>query len=134
MKSCIFYTFLLPLLYALLVFLMSYDFLIPPYLAGLIFLLAIALPSLVCCIGWLWIQRRPIRSMETPYICFILPMVFLLVACVISVHFFGYDGFNTIVGHFLILAANGACCIGLVGLTWLLRMLWRIVSDPKQWK
>ena len=133
MKSCIFYTILLPPLYALLWYLMSND-LMPQTLAAFFGLLAFVLPSFICCIGWLWVQRRRIRSIETPYICFILPLVFMCVACVVSVHIWGYDGFNTIFGHFLILAANVACCFGLVGLTWLLRLLWCIVSDPKQWK
>ena len=133
MKSSIFYTILLPLLYTLLWYLMSND-LIPQSLAVFFGLLSFVLPSLICCIGWLWIQRRRIRSIETPYICFILPLGFLCVANVVSVYIWGYDGFNTIFGHFLILAANVACCFGLVGLTWLLRLLWCIVSDPKQWK
>lgn len=133
MKSCIFYTILLPLLYALLWYLMSNDWM-PQALAVSFGLLAFVLPSLVCCIGWLWIQRRRIRSAETPYICFILPMGFLCVACVVSVYIWGYDGINTIFGHVLILAINAACCVGLVGLTWLSRLLWRLASDPKQWK
>lgn len=130
MKSCIFYTLLLPLLYALLWYLLHHD-LMPASLAVPFGILSLMLPSLVCCIGWLWIQRRRIRSIETPYICFILPLGFMCVASVVSVYIWGYDGFSTIFGHFLILVANAACSAGLVGLTWLLRLLWRIASAPK---
>lgn len=133
MKSCIFYTILLPLLYALLWYLMNHD-LIPQALAATLGFLSFVLPSFVCCIGWLWVQRRRIRSIETPYICFILPLVFLCLANVLSVYIWGYDGFNTIFGHLLILLANVACCFGLVGLTWLLRLLWRIASALQQRK
>lgn len=130
MKSCIFYTLLLPLLYALLWYLLHHD-LMPASLAVPFGILSLILPSLVCCIGWLWIQRRRIRSIETPYTCFILPLGFMCVASVVSVYIWGYDGFSTIFGHFLILVANAACSAGLVGLTWLLRLLWRIASAPK---
>ncbi|MBQ7024714.1 MAG: hypothetical protein IJN29_14125 [Akkermansia sp.] len=128
MKSCIFYTLLTPLLYTLLWY--QGEYLIPVFMAPAVHLLDMLLPSLVCNIGWLWIQRRPIRSTETPYICFILPLLITLIANYCSVYSLGYDGINTIFGHVIILAANVACCAGLVGLTWILRMLW-LASQPR---
>ena len=132
MKSCIFYTLLLPALYALLWY--QGEYFIPAYMEPAMFLLSMVLASIICCIGWLWIQRRPVRSPETPYICFMLPLSFMLIVSICYVHATGYDGFNTIFGLFVTLAANAICCAALVGLTCLLQMLWRIVSAPKLWK
>lgn len=132
MKSCIFYTLLLPLLYALLWY--QGEQLIPAYMGPAAFLLSTVLPSLVCCIGWLWIQRRPIRSDETPYICFILPLGVMLLVSDVYIQLIGYDGIDSIFGVIIVLLANAVCCAGLLALTWLLRILWRIFSDPAQWK
>lgn len=134
MKSCIFYTVLSPLLHALLYALLWYqgEYFIPEFMGPAVYLLNMVMPSLVCNIGWLWIQRRPIRSIETPYICFILPLLSSLLSCYCSVCLVGYDGINTIFSHVIVLAANGACCAGLVGLTWILRMLWCILTASKQ--
>lgn len=132
MKSVIFYTLLLPLLYTLLWY--QGEHFIPTYMAPAMHLLSMVLAPIICCIGWLWIQRRPVRSPETPYICFMLPLGVMLVVSLVYIHTTGYDGINTFFSLFLTLAANAICSAALVGLTGLLKMLWCIVSDPKQWK
>lgn len=137
MRSCIFYTLLLPVIYTLLWLYMDGqqpEFAPPTYLVPLIIFVGLTLPSLVCCIGWLWVQRRPILSVETPYICFLLPLGFMMIANITSVYAFGYDGINTIASHVISLGANAICSAALVGLTWFLRLLWPLFTAPRQWK
>lgn len=125
MKYCALYTLLLPLVYVLGWVLFRYTVeSLPP--AGVLTLLLICylLPALLCNIGWLWVQRRPILSAETPYICFALPLIFTVVSNIVGVHFGEYDGINTIIGHVIIFVSNALCIAGIVAITalvWLLK-------------
>lgn len=126
MKYCALYTMLLPIAYALLMLIFRYT--AEQLNASMILALLMVwllLPALFCSIGWLWIQRQPILRPTTLYICFILPLFFVLICNIVGVFMEGYDGFITIFGHFLLLLANAVCCVGIVGITALVRLLKR---------
>ncbi len=126
MKYCALYSVLLPVAYALLMLIFRYtaEQLNTTMILALLIVWHL-LPALFCCIGWLWIQRRPLLRPTTLYICFILPLLFTLICNVVGVFLEGYDGFSTLFGHFLLLVANAICCVGLVGITALVRLLKR---------
>lgn len=126
MKYCALYTVLLPLAYALymLLFLHVAEQANEGVILALLPLLYF-LPALFCCVGWQWIQRRPIASLETVYICFILPLLFVVIANIFDVYASGYDGINTMFAHFILLLVNALCCVGITGVTALVRLLYR---------
>ena len=132
MKYCALYTVLLPLAYAL--YLLVFRHVAEHASEGVILALLpflYLLPALFCCIGWQWIQRRPIASLETVYICFMLPLIFVVIANIVDVYTSGYDGFNTLFGHFILLVINILCCAGITGVTALVRLIYRCAMADK---
>lgn len=87
----------------------------------------VVLPALFCCIGWLWIQRRRLKYSCTVYICLVLPMLSAAALPVIYLHVNGiYEGGETFVGMALLAALNLAASLALMGITWLVRLVYAV--------
>ena len=103
------------------------------WLALLLWVLALGFPSLFCCIGWLWIQRKAVVAVESCAICLVLPLFCVAIGDGITlVHSGQYDGFMTILGFAFNLFCVAAISAALMTLTALVRLITRTIrSQPK---
>lgn len=84
-------------------------------------------PSLFCCMGWLWIQRRSPQHPYTGYICLVLPMLGAACLPVIYLHWHGcYEGGEAVAGMGLMAILNMLACLVLLSVTGCVRLLYRV--------
>lgn len=85
------------------------------------------LPALLCCGGWLWIQRRRLKHSYTVYICLVLPMLGAACVPVISMYWNGcYEGGETLFSCVFFAVLNLLCSIALMVCTGVIRLLYRV--------
>ncbi len=87
-------------------------------------------PSLFCCIGYLWIQRRRVLGFYTAYICLVLPLVSCGILYMAEILIFGgYDGIMSMFGAAIYGMSNAICSSALIGITAVIRLLWRSLTS-----
>lgn len=90
----------------------------------LIGLLCYVYPSLFCCIGRLWIERKPVWTSTTVGICMILPALTIAIAYYIAISNFGmYDGIMSMMGLFFFAGLNIINSLTLMILTSIVSLL-----------
>lgn len=83
--------------------------------------LCFLLPGVLCCAGWLWVQRRAVADANTPYICYFLPAVVAFLGAYVDFYVHGFDtSYSTFSAVFSALT-NVACAFVLVMSTKMVR-------------
>lgn len=113
----------------------------PQYLPGMqegmlrslaLAMLCFVLPAAFCCIGWLWIQRRPIRSQETVNICLLIPAAIAFIGAWVDFNLHGFHADYTRVSAFFAVVTNLVTAGLLIALTALARWMWSLIAPRKE--
>ena len=88
--------------------------------------LCFMLPGLFCCIGRLWVQRRPIRSQETLVICLVIPAVVAYFGAYVDFYMHGFNKSYAVFSAVFSVLSNLTCAGILIVLTGIVRWLWRL--------
>ena len=86
------------------------------------------LPGVFCCVGWLWIQRKPIRSRETAVICLAVPTAVAFIGAFADFYIHGFHKNYAIVGAIFSVVTNLICAGLLIGITSILKSLIRKIQ------
>lgn len=92
----------------------------------LLLFLGVFFPSIFCCAGWLWVQRKRIYSFDTCVICLVLPLCIDALAYLFVLPKCGpYGGFDSIAGFVAISVGfsllNIMLSLGMMAITALIR-------------
>lgn len=90
--------------------------------------LCFLLPGLFCCVGWLWVQRRPIRSGETLVICLVIPAVVAYIGAYVDFYMHGFNKSYSVFSAIFSVLSNVLCAAVLLVLTGTVRWLWRQIK------
>lgn len=85
-------------------------------------------PGLFCCVGWLWVQRRPIRSGETLVICLVIPAVVAYIGAYVDFYMHGFNKSYSVFSAVISVLSNVLCAAVLLVLTGIVRRLWRLLK------
>lgn len=91
----------------------------PLALAGLCFLF----PALFCCVGWLWVQRRPVNTVETKSICLQIPVLVGFLGAFADFYWHGFDFSYSLFSSAFSAGTNFISALMLLGFTALIRKL-----------
>lgn len=83
--------------------------------------LCFLLPGALCCVGWLWVQRRAVADGNTPYICYFLPAVVAFLGAYADFYVHGYDASYAMYSAVFSTLTNVACAFVLVLFTKIFR-------------
>ncbi len=86
------------------------------------------LPGIFCCVGWLWIQRRPISCRETGVICLIVPAAVAFIGAYVDFYSHGFHKSYCIFSAVFSVVTNLICACILIGATAAARGLWKMIS------
>lgn len=86
------------------------------------------LPGLFCCVGWLWVQRRPIRSGETLVICLLIPAVVAFFGAYVDFYLHGFNKVYVIFSAVFSVITNVIAAAILLAVTGAARYLWRSLN------
>lgn len=92
--------------------------------------LCFLLPGLFCCIGWLWVQRRPIQSRTTVNICLLLPVVVGIIGALVDFYIHGFSITYCKIAAIIAAFSNALCALVLITITAAGRWLWQRIR-PK---
>ncbi len=103
----------------------------------LLLFLGVFFPTIFCCVGWLWVQRKRIYSFDTCVICLVIPLCTYGLACLLILPRCGpYGGFDTLVGCVAISVGfsllNIMLSLGMMAITALIRWLALIAKADVQ--
>ncbi len=82
------------------------------------------LPGMFCCIGWLWIQRKPICSKETATICLAIPAAVAFIGAFADLYLHGLHKDYAISGALFSVITNLCCSAMLIALTGAIKTIW----------
>ncbi len=90
--------------------------------------LCFLLPGLFCCVGWLWVQRRPIRSGETLVICLVIPAVVAFFGAYVDFYMHGFNKSYSVFSAVFSVITNVIAAAILLAVTGAARYLWRSLN------
>lgn len=80
-------------------------------------------PALFCCVGWLWVQRRPVNAPETKRICLLIPALVGALGAYADFYLHGFDLPYSLFSSAFSAGTNYIAALLLVGFTILIRKL-----------
>lgn len=86
--------------------------------------LCFLLPGAFCSIGWLWIQRKPIRSRDTVNICLWIPGVVAFIGACVDFYVHGFNVDYTVYSATFSVISNLICSGLIIGATAAFRGVW----------
>ena len=86
------------------------------------------LPGVFCCVGWLWIQHKPVLSRETAVICLAIPAAVAFVGAFADFYIHGFHKNYAIVGAIFSVVTNLICAGLLIGITGIQKSLIRKIQ------
>ncbi len=89
------------------------------------------LPGLFCSIGWLWIQRRPIRSGDCFTICLLIPAIIACVGAYADFHIHGFSKGYIQLCSVASALSNILTALFIIGLTAIVKALYRYINQNK---
>lgn len=87
------------------------------------------LPGVFCCIGWLWIQRKPICSKETATICLAIPAAVAFIGTFADFYLHGLHKNYAISSALFSTEFNLLCAAMLIALTGVVKAIWQKVRS-----
>ncbi len=90
--------------------------------------LCFLLPGMFCCVGWLWVQRRPIQSIETLFICLVIPAMVAYIGAYIDFYMHGFNKSYAVFSAVFSMLSNVICAAVLLVFTGIVRWLWRLLK------
>ena len=90
----------------------------------LLAVLCYLLPGIFCCVGWLWIQRRPISCRETAVICFAIPAAVAFIGAYVDFYSHGFHQSYAVFSAVFSVITNLLCAGILIAATKVERKLW----------
>lgn len=95
----------------------------------LLAVLCFLLPGAFCSIGWLWIQRNPIRSRDTINICLWIPGVVAFIGAYADFYLHGFNVDYTVYSATFSVISNLICSGLIIGATAAFRGVWKTIID-----
>lgn len=83
------------------------------------------LPGVFCCVGWLWIQRRPIDCRDTAVICLMIPAAVAFIGAYVDFYTHGFHESYAVHSAVFSAITNLICACILIAATAAVRRLWR---------
>lgn len=87
------------------------------FLSLMLAVLCFMLPGVLCCVGWLWVQRRAVADRDTMYICYLLPAAVAFVGAYADFYQHGFDTSYSTFSAVFSVVTNLVCAFVLVQLT-----------------